>query len=207
VAFVSHLLIFFLMRKDLVKGKVHGSGYGRHARGLLTFDWIGLILFIFGIGLIILAVICIGTEYAWSSVGFIVPIAVGGVLFVLVSIHEYLLEPSRPFSRISKKTVAMIQWHLFHKHDTFLLTIINFGSVVALFSTFYLIFIYGEIAEGYSASNAGVRLLYYTPGLGVGVYTAMFFCNVWPAQIFFPLFFFGNVVEAARMGALTWAVN
>ncbi|KAF2496036.1 MFS general substrate transporter [Lophium mytilinum] len=206
VAFVSHLLIFFLMRKDLVKGSVYGSGYGGYARGLLTFDWIGTILFIFGVGLIILAVMWGGTEYAWSSAAFIAPITIGTILFILFWAHEFLLEPGRAFARTFKRTVAMIPWHLFSKHDTFHLMTINFASGAALYSAFYFISIYWEIAEGYSASKAGVQLLYYTPGLGVGVYTAMFLCNVWPAQTFTPLFF-GSITECAGLAALIYAVS
>lgn len=87
-----------------------------------------------------------------------------------------------------------------------LIMAINFGTGVSLVSAFYFISIYWELAEGYSASQAGVQLLYYTPGLGVGVYTAMFLCNVWPAQTFYPLFI-GSITEAVGLSLLTWAVS
>lgn len=87
-----------------------------------------------------------------------------------------------------------------------LIMLINFATGVSLVSAFYFISIYWELAEGYSASQAGIQLLYYTPGLGVGVYTAMFLCNVWPAQTFYPLFI-GSITEAVGLSLLTWAVS
>ncbi|OCK83273.1 MFS multidrug transporter [Lepidopterella palustris CBS 459.81] len=208
IAFISELLIFFLMRKHLVKGRVSASNVGRwgYVFGLKTFDWPGMFFFIFGVGLIILAVMWAGTQYAWSSAAVIVPLILGGILFVTFFLHEYLLEPEHMLSRALPHTAAMIPWRLFQKRDTFLLMIINFTAGAALYSAFYIISIYWELAEGYTASKAGVQLLYYTPGIGVGVYMAMFLCNVWPRMTFYPLFF-GSVIEATGIAMLTWAVD
>lgn len=42
--------------------------------------------------------------------------------------------------------------------------------------------------------------------LAVGVYFAMFFCNVWPSQTFLPLVL-GTVIETIGVALLTWAVT
>lgn len=210
VAVVSHLLIFFLMRKDLVKGRVNlQAGDSRrtgYITGLSLIDWIGMVTFILGVGLIILAVQWGGTGYKWSSPATIVPFIFGGLLFIAFFLNEYLLGAGRFMARIFPRQVPMIPSTLFRKKDTSLLMIINFSAGVSLVSAFYFISYYWQLAEGYSSSKAGVQLLYYTPGLGVGVYSAMYMCNVWPGQTFYPLFL-GSIVEAVGLSLLTWAVS
>lgn len=210
VAFISMLLIFFLMRPELAKGRVSSKpGDSRrvsYIAGFFTFDWPGMIFFILGVGLVILAIQWAGTEYKWSSPAVIVPLAVGGFLWILFYCYEYLLGSGRIMARAFPRQVAMLPSYLYRKKDTSLLMIINFASGVALVSAFYFISIYWELAEGYTASEAGVQLLYYTPGLGVGVYSAMFLCNVWPRQTFYPLMV-GSVLEAVGLAVLTWAVS
>jgi len=210
IALVAHILIFFLMRKDLVKGRValnhddsRRSGY---IKGLAIIDWAGLITFILGVGLLVLAIQWGGTSYAWKSPAVIVSLVIGGVLCMYFFLHEYLLGAGRLMARIFPRQVPMIPSTLFHKKDTSILMIINFSAGVSLVSAVYFVSYYWQLAEGYSPSKAGIQLLYYTPGLGVGVYTAMFFCNVWPRQTFYPLFF-GSIVEAVGLGLLTWAVS
>lgn len=198
------------MRKDLVKGRVtlqpgdsRRTGY---IAGLGYIDWIGMVTFIFGIGLIILAVQWGGTSYSWDSAATIAPLIIGGTLVVIFFVHEYLLGPGRLMSRLLPRQVAMIPSTLFRKKDTSLLMIINFSAGVSLVSAFYFVSYYWQLAEGYSSSKAGTMLLYYTPGLGVGVYSAMFMCNRFPRQTFYPLFI-GALVEAGGLSALTWAIS
>jgi hypothetical protein len=174
--------------------------------GLQSIDWLGMVLFILGVGLIILAVQWGGTSYAWDSAATIVPFVVGGILFVAFFGHEYLLGPGRFTSRLLPKQVPLIPSTLFRKKDAWLLMVINFSAGISLVCAFYFISYYFQLAEGYSSSKAGMQLLYYTPGLGVGVYLAMFLCNVWPAQTFYPLFI-GSIVEGVGLSALAWAVS
>lgn len=73
----------------------------------------------------------------------------------------------------------------------------------------------------YPPGKAGIQLLYYTPGLGgkfdpqdfklpltiiVGAYLAMFTCNVYPRQTWFPLAF-GTLVEPLGITLLAVAIN
>lgn len=213
LAALSHILIVALMRKELVKGyaaRMTGNGSSsrrsNYIAGLLSMDWLGVLLFILGIGLIILALQWGGTQYAWNSAATIAPFIVGGALVIAFFIHEYLLGPGRFTARLLPRQVPMLPSTLFRKKDTYLLMIINFSAGISLVSAFYFISYYWQLAEGYSSSKAGVQLLYYTPGLGVGVYTAMFMCNRWPAQTFFPLFV-GSIVEGVGLAVLTYAVS
>lgn len=210
IAVLSHVLFFFLMRDELVKGRVSLEAHDRrrtgYISGLAYIDWIGMVTFILGIGLIILAVQWGGTSYAWDSAAVIVPLIVGGVLVIVFFINEYLLGPGRLLTRYFTKQVAMIPSTLFRKKDTTLLMIINFSAGVSLVSAFYFVSYYWQLAEGYSSSKAGTQLLYYTPGLGVGVYATLLMCNVWPKQTFYPLFI-GSIVEAVGLAVMTWAIS
>lgn len=203
------VLIFFLMRKDLVKGRVSRQAESRrtsYINGMSTFDWPGIIFFILGIGLIILAIMWGGTQYSWSSAAVVAPLVIGSILSVAFFLHEYLLGPGRLMARIFPTQTAMIPSTLFRKKDTSLLMVINFATGVSLVSAFYFISYYWQLAEGYSASDAGVQLLFYTPGLGVGVYSAMFLCNIWPRQTFYTMMT-GSILEGLGLALLTWAVS
>ncbi|KAF2995827.1 hypothetical protein E8E13_002052 [Curvularia kusanoi] len=213
LAALSHVLIVILMRKELVKGNAAraagingGSRRNNYVSGLLSIDWLGVVLFILGVGLIILALQWGGTQYAWDSAATIAPFVIGGFLVIAFFIHEYLLAPGRFTARLLPRQNPMIPSTLFRKKDTTLLLIINFSAGISLVSAFYFISYYWQLAEGYSSSKAGVQLLYYTPGLGVGVYAAMFMCNVRPAQTFYPLFI-GSIVEGVGLAVLTYAVS
>ncbi|KAH7080224.1 major facilitator superfamily domain-containing protein [Paraphoma chrysanthemicola] len=210
VSVLAILLIFLLMRKELVRGRASAAaGESRrlgYISGLRIIDWPGMITFILGIGCIILAIQWGGTSYAWDSAAVVAPLVVGGFLSIAFFLYEYLLGPGRFAARLFSKQIAMIPSTLFRKKDTSLLMIINFSAGISLVSAFYFISYYWQLAEGYSSSQTGVQLLYYTPGLGVGVYSAMFLCNRWPRQTFFPLMW-GSIVEGVGLALLTYSVS
>jgi hypothetical protein len=213
LAVLGHILVVVLMRKELVKGnaaRVTGNAVSSrrsiYMAGLLTIDWPGMVFFILGVGLIILALQWGGTQYAWNSAATIAPFVIGGLLVVTFFVHEYLLGPGRFTTRLLPRQIPMIPSVLFRKKDTFLLTTINFSAGISLVSAFYFISYYWQLAEGYTSSKAGTQLLYYTPGLGVGAYTAMYMCNTKPAQTFLPLFV-GSIVEGVGLAVLTYAVS
>ena len=66
--------------------------------------------------------------------------------------------------------------------------------------------IFFSIVRGNGPDKAGVQLLYYTPGLAVGVYLSMFMCNRWPRKTFWPILF-GSVIEAVGVGLMAWALS
>lgn len=51
-----------------------------------------------------------------------------------------------------------------------------------------------------------MQLLFYTPGLAVGVYLSMFLCNRWPRQTFWPILL-GSIIEAVGLGLMAWAID
>jgi hypothetical protein len=69
----------------------------------------------------------------------------------------------------------------------------------------YFVSVYFTMVKQYTPSDAGVQLLYYTPGIGVGAYLSMFMCNVYPKKTFYPVLL-GSTVEAVGVGVLAWAL-
>lgn len=209
---VSMICIFFL-RKELKPGTISLSHPPSNQTrltallsGLATLDLGGIVLFISAIALIILGTSWGGSTYAWSSAAVIAPLVIGCVLLIGFVAWERLFEPSSLLSRKLPRTSPLIPFDILRQKDVALVCIIAAATGAALYSVFYFIGIYFTLVEAYAASKAGIQLLYYIPGLGVGVYLAIFLCNVLPRQTFWPLSL-GTVVETAGIAVLTYAVK
>ena len=208
IAAISMVLTFLLLRKELV-GPAPCEARGRLATFLTkmsTIDYVGLFLFVGGVTLIVLGTTWGGATYAWNSVAVILSIVLGGVMFFGFFFYEHLMEPGNLLARILPSQKPMIPLQLFHKRDLSLLAWISFSTGSAMYSIFYFVGVYFTVVKGYSADKAGIQLLYYLPGIGVGVYMAMFFCNVWPKQTWFPLMG-GSILETVGFAVLAWALH
>lgn len=205
---LAMVLIFVLLRKELIQGTHHLTGPEKKSfiSGLSTIDYGGTFLFIFGTGLIILATSWGGAKYSWDSIHVLVPLVIGSVLFIVFFVYEYFLEPGRILARLLPTQVAMIPWTLFERKDVISLAIINAATGASLYSAIYFVGIFWTLVQNLNPQQAGYRLLYYTPGIGVGVYAAMFMCNIFPRQTFYPLFL-GSVVEATGFSVLAYATK
>jgi hypothetical protein len=144
----------------------------------------GTLLFIFGVGLIILGTAWGGSTYPWASAQVLAPIIIGSICFASFFAYEYLLEPGRLLARAFPRQVPMIPYSLFSRLDTLLIAILDFASgagefsffpfslkrsiltAPAMYAVFYYIGVYFTLVEAYPSSKAGVQLLYYIPGLG-----------------------------------------
>ncbi|KAL2785577.1 major facilitator superfamily domain-containing protein [Aspergillus keveii] len=211
IAFVSHIIIFIVLRKELKSGTYthtpSTSRFRSFLSALATLDIVGTILFIFGVGLIILGTAWGGSTYPWVSAQVLAPLIVGAVCLFTFFGYEYLLENGK-LSRISflAKQKPMLPYSMFKRRDTLWLAILQFAAGAAMYSVFYYVGIYFTVVEAYPASKAGVQLLYYIPGLGAGVYLAMFLCNVTPAQTFYPLTV-GTLLETLGLALVTWGIS
>ncbi|OJK01015.1 hypothetical protein ASPACDRAFT_42514 [Aspergillus aculeatus ATCC 16872] len=208
IAALSHILVYVLLRHDLVEGSMFkkGTRWSSVLPALATVDLGGSILFIFGVGLIILATTWGGATYSWSSPQVLAPLVVGSICFVAFFLYEYLLEPGRLFARIFPRHVAVLPYSLFERRDTIWLAILNFATGAASYSIFYFISIYYILVAGYSTSKSGLELLYYIPGLGGGVYSAVYMCNIFPRQTFFPLTL-GAVLSTLGLAVTSYAIS
>ena len=208
IAALAMVTIFILLRKDLV-GPAPSDHQGRVARfrsRMLTVDFGGIFLFISGVTLVILGTTWGGATYPWKSTAVVVPIALGGVLFLLSFFWEFLMEPGNLLSKIVPRQEPMVPLRLFRRRDMGLLAWVSFSTGAAMYSIFYFVGIYFTVVKGYSADKAGIQLLYYLPGIGVGVYLAMYLCNVWPKQTWYPIFF-GSLLETVGFAVLAWALH
>jgi hypothetical protein len=173
---------------------------------LSIVDYGGMALFLFGCGLLILAVTWGGATYPWASSAVLVPLVIGAIMFFSFFVYEYFMVPGKALSRTLPSQEPMIPLTTFHNKDMCLLAYLNFSTGMAMFSVFYFVGIWFTIVQKYDSGKAGAQLLYYTPGLGVGTYLAMFLCNKWPRKTFWPLFF-GSTLEPLGIGMLTWALS
>ncbi|KAI1798557.1 MFS general substrate transporter [Daldinia bambusicola] len=212
IAFVGILVIFFFLRNDLLGPQPipgldenEAGRRDRFTRRIMTLDIGGQLLFLFGFGLVILALTWGGATYDWNHPAVLVPLIVGTLIACYWLYYEYSMAPGGALSSKLSFQRPMLPWNVVKNRNISLLCYINFATGMAMYSVLYFVDIYFTIVKGFLSDKAGVQLLLYTPGLGAGVYLSMFFCNVWPRQTFIPLFL-GSLIEAIGVGMLAWAL-
>lgn len=175
VAVVALVLVFVLLRAELLgpqplpelEGRRDiSTRHGRFLARIATIDYGGQMLFLWGIGLLILALTWAGGTHRWDSANVLAPLVLGVALSIAWLLYEYLMVPPRFMSRVFTFQRAMIPWDLITQRDVGLLFLVNFSVGMAMFSVLYFMDIYFSLVQGHSASKAGVSLLYYLPGLG-----------------------------------------
>ncbi len=191
---------------------------------MATIDWGGQTLFLLGFGLLVLGFTWGGGTYPWSSAQVLVALVVGGVLAVTWVWYEWAMVPGRIMARVFPRQKAMMPWELLMTRDVGLLLAVNFSVGTAMFAVMYFMDLYFTLVQGHSASNAGLALLYFLPGLGskfsslpssltsitnpdpVGVYTTMVFINAWPRQTV-PILFLGTTCSAVGITVIAYGCN
>ncbi|RFU32690.1 hypothetical protein B7463_g3645, partial [Scytalidium lignicola] len=215
VGAVAIILLWVLLRKELLgpqplsTSEEEALPAGRRATfvmRLVTVDYGGQLLFLFGIGLLILALTWGGATYSWHSVQVLVPLVLGAILSLIFIWWIYMMAPGRYLAKKLPRQKATIPWNLVSQRDMGLLFYINTATGMATTGVLYFVDIYFTLAKGFSPSKAGIQLLFYTPGIGVGVYCAMYACNVWPRKTFWPLLA-GSFIEALGVTLLCWALH
>lgn len=175
VAVVAIVLVVVLLRGELLgpqplpeleNRRDTSTRHGRFLARIATIDYGGQLLFLWGIGLLILALTWAGGTYAWDSVAVLVPLVLGAVLSLAWILYEYLMAPPHAMSRVFPSQRAMIPWELLTQRDVGILFILNFAVGMAMFSVLYFMDIYFSLVRGNSPSKAALSLLFYLPGLG-----------------------------------------
>lgn len=181
IAVISVPLVLLLLRKELLgpqplpelaelDANARGARRARLAIRLATIDYVGQILFLFGLGLLILALTWGGGKqagtYPWDSARVLAPLVIGSVLAIAWVLYEYSMAPPRTMSRIFKHQRAMIPWDVIAKPDIGLLFFVNFCLGMCMYAVMYFMDYYFMYVLGKSASDAGTALLYFLPGLG-----------------------------------------
>lgn len=173
---------------------------------LLTIDYGGQVLFLFGLGLLVLALTWGGSYYPWTDAKVLAPLICSVVLIAAFFAWEYFMLPGNALSRRNPSRRAMIPFRLIFRRNVWILLYTNFLTGMAMYAVFYFVDLYFALVKNFGSGKAGTNLLYYMPGLGAGAYTAMFICNAWPRQTFFPLFL-GTAVEPLGITLLAVAIN
>ncbi|CAK7235254.1 hypothetical protein SBRCBS47491_009230 [Sporothrix bragantina] len=214
VAVVAIIVVILLLRNDLLgpqplpelEGRDISTRRGRFIARIATIDFGGQLLFLWGLGLVILALTWGGSAFGWNTAHVLAPLVIGFALTVAWVFYEYLMTPGKTMARVFPTQRAMIPWALLSQRDIGLLFWINFSIGTAMFANLYFMDLYFALVEGNSSSKAGISLLYFLPGLGVGAYSAMFASNVWPRQTIHPLLF-GGITAAVGVTVLAYAVH
>jgi hypothetical protein len=102
---------------------------------ILTIDYGGQILFLFGMGLLVLALTWGGSYYPWSDVNVLAPLVIGFVLFSAFLIWEFLKMPGRKLAIKFPKQMAMIPIKLIWSRNAGLLIYINFITGMGMYSS------------------------------------------------------------------------
>ncbi|KAK1596067.1 major facilitator superfamily transporter [Colletotrichum navitas] len=214
IAFASMLAIYFVLRSELLGPQPipqldETTDTGRRTtfvKRLQTIDVGGQVLFLFGFGLLILGLTWGGATYSWTSPAVLVTLILGFLISVSFVAWEYHMAPGMALARRFPWQKAMVPWELIRNRDVGLLFYTSFATGMAMYSVLYFCNIYFTMVKLRTADQAGVQLLYFAPGLGVGVYASALMCNAWPRKTFPPIFI-GSVLEMTGVALLAWAIN
>lgn len=133
---------------------------------LSTIDVGGQFLFLFGMGLFVLALTWAGSYYPWQDIRIIAPLVIGVVLLIAFAAWEYLLLPGNKLSNRSPTKKAMIPMKLLTRRNVGLLIYINLVTGMAMYAVLYFVAFYFTLVKEYSAAKSGTNIVYYMPGLG-----------------------------------------
>ena len=177
-------MIFVLLRKR-VRPSVYDTTEERRSISfkLKKIDYFGIVFFLAAWICIIFALVSGGSEYAWGSGLIIALLVVGVVLFGLFILTEWILENEkentanipRYLRPIVRHATPMIPLEMFRDWDVCICQWDNLAAGMVMFGQFYYIAIYFTIVFSFSPQNAGKQLLYFLPGIGVGMWCAIFF--------------------------------
>jgi MFS family permease len=235
IGVVAMIVVVFVLRKELQgpqqlpqpEDRDMSTGPRRFVARLLTIDYGGQMLFLWGFGLLILALTWAGGNYSWKSAAVLAPIIIGGILAIAWAVYERSMVPGSTMARALPRQKAMVPWELLSQRDIGLLFLVNFSIGVSMFAVMYFMDLYFALVEKRSSSNAGISLLFFLPGLAgelclileasekknvlivddtAGAYMAMFSSNVWPRQTI-PALLLGSITSSVGITVLAWAVH
>ncbi|KAK1227116.1 hypothetical protein PQX77_009898 [Marasmius sp. AFHP31] len=182
---VSMLLLFFLLRKHLKKGFVleselpAGQAHPSFMTKFFKIDWIGAFFFVVGAILFLLALNWGSTE-RWNSPKVIVCFVIGGILILPCAIWEYVLEKQKdrvvPSSKAQTSVLSaypMIPLEIFRNYDVVTVQAASFAGGMVMIVMFYFVAIFMTIVNGLDQRQAGIQLIYFAPGSGVGTFIAL----------------------------------
>ncbi|PCH34793.1 hypothetical protein WOLCODRAFT_165820 [Wolfiporia cocos MD-104 SS10] len=140
---------------------------------MFRVDWIGAFLFMAG-GIAVMLALNWGSTYGWNSARVIVCFVTGGFAYIIFLGFEHILERRSSLSSSvstgnpSFWTQPMLSISIFRSLDISITQYATLVSGMVLIVMFYFVAVFMVIVAGRSASNAGVQLIYFAPGMGAG---------------------------------------
>ncbi|KIO19830.1 hypothetical protein M407DRAFT_222177 [Tulasnella calospora MUT 4182] len=192
----------------------------------LRVDWIGTILFIGG-GILILLALSLGSSV--EAKGFSAPVVIASFVvgffliivfvgweylvskYILAAEDEYHGQPRRfpgflyKCPKWFRLTDPAIPLEIFKNYDVCATSFAALTGGMVLFSAFYFLAIYFSIVQAKSSTSSGVQLLYFAPGLGVGVIIALRMI-AWLKQPKYPAIL-GSIIIPIAIGLITIALD
>jgi hypothetical protein len=134
--------VFFLLRKELLGPQpiaqlnetVETGRRSTFVARLKTVDIGGQLLFLFGFGLLILALTWAGGEYRWETVAVLVPLVLGSVITCAFVYWEKQMAPGGKLAERLPYQKSMIPWEVLKDRNMALLFYISFATGMAMYS-------------------------------------------------------------------------
>ena len=141
IAVVGLVLARFVIRPVLLGPQdIHGeadasriSTSATFAKRISTVDFGGQLIFLFGMGLFVLALTWAGAYYPWADAKVVAPLVIGVVLLSMFMAWEYSLLPGRWTATRFQHQQAMIPMKLLWTRNAGLLMYINFITGMGMF--------------------------------------------------------------------------
>jgi MFS family permease len=142
VGAVGLLITFFFLRKELLGPQPiaeldETAETGRRTKlsaRLKTIDLGGQLLFLLGLGLIILALTWGGATYPWGSAAVLVPLVLGCLLSAAFVYWEWHMAPGNLLARKLPRQKSMIPWSILSNRDMGLLFYVECTSGMSMFA-------------------------------------------------------------------------
>jgi MFS family permease len=137
IGIIGVFLAHFVLRPELLgpqeitrtDGDIHGLAVpSTLSAKLSTIDYGGQILFLFGMGMLVLSLTWAGDYYSWSDVKVIAPLATGSCLLVAFLTWEYFLLPGSVLAARYPYLKGMVPLKLLLTRNAGLLIYINFTT-------------------------------------------------------------------------------
>ena len=140
VAALGIILIFLVLRKELLgpqplpellarDGETENEQrMARFKARVSTIDFGGQLLFLFGMGLFILALTWGGGNYKWDDAHVLVPLVFGGILIICFFWWQYMMVPGHFLSRKLPTQRSMVPWRLISQRNIGLLFYVNIAT-------------------------------------------------------------------------------
>jgi hypothetical protein len=114
---------------------------------LKVIDVGGQLLFLVGIGLLMLAFAWAPRTYSWDSAAVLCPLIVGSVVTLGFLCWEFLMAPSRLLARLFPRQRPMLPWEFLSQRNIGLLFYINLATGIAMYAVYYFTSLYFEVVE------------------------------------------------------------